>query len=71
MGNAWFSLVTAEMVAGQFGIGYFTWESYTLQKYDDIILGMITIGVLGMVSSLAIRKAFLYFIPWAAEQVKA
>ena len=71
MGNAWFSLVTAEMVAGQFGIGYFTWESYTLQKYDDIVLGMVTIGVLGMLSSLAIRKAFLHFIPWAAEEVGA
>jgi NitT/TauT family transport system permease protein len=65
MGNAWFSLVTAEMVAGQFGIGYYTWESYTLQKYPDIVLGMITIGVLGMLSSLLIKRIAWHFMPWA------
>lgn len=39
MGTSWFSLVTAEMISGQFGIGYFTWESYTLQNYPDIVVG--------------------------------
>ena len=35
MGTAWFCLVTAEMISGQYGIGYYTWESYTLQNYDE------------------------------------
>ena len=65
MGNAWFSLVTAEMVAGQFGIGYYTWESYTLQNYQDIVLGMITIGLLGMLSSVLIKRIAWQFMPWA------
>jgi len=65
MGNAWFSLVTAEMVAGQFGIGYYTWESYTLQNYNDIVLGMIAIGLLGMLSSLLIKRIARRFMPWA------
>ena len=65
MGNSWFSLVTAEMVAGQFGIGYYTWESYTLQKYPNIVLGMITIGLLGMLSSLLIKRIARSFMPWA------
>lgn len=29
MGTSWFSLVTAEMISGQFAIGYYTWEAYT------------------------------------------
>jgi NitT/TauT family transport system permease protein len=65
MGNAWFSLVTAEMVAGQFGIGYYTGESYTLQNYPNIVLGMITIGLLGMLSSLLIKRIAWLFMPWA------
>ena len=56
MGTSWFSLVTAEMISGQFGVGYYTWEAYTLQNYPDIVLGMITIGVLGMGSSYLIKK---------------
>lgn len=64
MGTSWFSLVTAEMISGQFGIGYFTWEAYTLQNYPDIVLGMISIGVLGMGSSLLIKGAGRLLTPW-------
>ena len=48
MGVAWVSLIAAEMISGQFGIGYFTWEAYSLVQYSDIALGMICIGVLGL-----------------------
>ena len=68
MGTSWFSLVTAEMISGQFGIGYYTWESYTLQKYPSIVLGMISIGILGMGSSLLIRVAGRVAMPWAASE---
>ena len=53
MGVAWVSLIAAEMISGQFGIGYFTWEAYSLVQYADIALGMICIGVLGLASSAA------------------
>lgn len=64
MGTSWFCLVTAEMISGQFGIGYYTWESYTLQNYADIIVGMLVIGALGMASSLLIRKIGAWLTPW-------
>ncbi|MCE4224080.1 ABC transporter permease [Methylobacterium sp. C25] len=64
MGTAWFCLVTAEMISGQYGIGYFTWESYTLQNYDDIVVGMLLIGLLGMGSSLVVRRLGRLATPW-------
>jgi NitT/TauT family transport system permease protein len=64
MGTSWFSLVTAEMISGQYGIGYYTWEAYTLQKYPSIVLGMIAIGVLGMGSSFLIRIVGRRLMPW-------
>jgi NitT/TauT family transport system permease protein len=64
MGTSWFSLVTAEMISGQYGIGYYTWEAYTLQKYPSIVLGMIAIGVLGMGSSFLIRVSGRRLMPW-------
>jgi NitT/TauT family transport system permease protein len=64
MGNSWFSLVTAEMISGQYGIGYYTWEAYTLQKYPNIVLGMIAIGLLGMGSSSLIRWGGRRMMPW-------
>ncbi len=64
MGTCWFCLVTAEMIAGQYGIGYFTWESYTLQNYPDIVVGMLLIGLLGMGSSLLIQRIGQRLTPW-------
>jgi NitT/TauT family transport system permease protein len=64
MGTAWFCLITAEMIAGQYGIGYFTWESYTLQNYADIVVGMALIGVLGMSSSLLVKRIGVALTPW-------
>lgn len=64
MGTAWFCLVTAEMIAGQYGIGYFTWESYTLQNYADIVVGMALIGTLGMGSSALVKRLGLLLTPW-------
>jgi NitT/TauT family transport system permease protein len=64
MGTSWFSLVTAEMISGQYGIGYYTWEAYTLQKYPNIVLGMISIGILGMGSSSLIKWCGRMWMPW-------
>jgi len=64
MGTSWFSLVTAEMISGQYGIGYYIWEAYTLQNYPDIVLGMISIGLLGMLSSILVRKLGDILMPW-------
>jgi NitT/TauT family transport system permease protein len=64
MGVAWVSLIAAEMISGQFGIGYFTWEAYSLIQYADIALGMITIGLLGLVSSLIVRGFGKLLMPW-------
>ncbi|WP_341679147.1 ABC transporter permease [Niveibacterium sp. SC-1] len=64
MGTAWFCLVTAEMISGQFGIGYYTWESYTVQNYAAIVVGMLVIGLFGMGSSALIRAAARVLMPW-------
>ncbi len=64
IGTAWFCLVTAEMISGQFGIGYFTWMSYTVQDYPSVVVGMVLIGLLGLGSSLAVRSVGGLFTRW-------
>jgi NitT/TauT family transport system permease protein len=66
MGVAWVSLIAAEMISGQFGVGYFTWEAYSLVNYPAIVLGMITIGVLGLTCSGIIRMVGVLMMPWLA-----
>jgi NitT/TauT family transport system permease protein len=54
MGVAWVSLIAAEMISGQFGIGYFTWEAYSLITYS------------GLLCSGGIRLVARISMPWLA-----
>ena len=71
MGTSWFCLVTAEMISGQFGIGYYTWSSYIIQNYPEIIVGMLLIGLLGMGSSWLIKRLGNLLTPWYRLQGKS
>lgn len=64
MGIAWMAVVAGEMISGKWGLGYRIWEAYTLIRYPLIVDGMIVIGILGFVSSTAIRAITLHLIPW-------
>ncbi|OLP17046.1 ABC transporter permease [Leptolyngbya sp. 'hensonii'] len=64
MGNSWFCLVTAEILAGRFGIGYLTWESYVTSNYPPIVMGMLLIGLLGAISSYVVDRATQWLMPW-------
>lgn len=64
MGVSWFSLLAGEIVSGRLGIGYFTWKAYELIQYPDIIIGMLTIGLLGTLSAGLIRLLGRPFLRW-------
>ncbi|BAZ70739.1 MAG: ABC transporter permease [Pelatocladus maniniholoensis HA4357-MV3] len=64
MGNAWFCLVTAEILAGRYGIGYLTWESYVTSNYPPIVMGMLLIGLMGAFSTYAVDKLTRLLMPW-------
>jgi len=70
MGVSWFSLLAGEIISGQYGIGYFTWNSYTLVEYPNIIIGMLTIGGLGTLSTWLVKKASKPALRWQESQVK-
>ncbi len=57
VGVAWICLVSAEMISGRLGVGYRTWQSYTLVDYPAVFVGMLTIGVLGFLTSAVIELA--------------
>ena len=64
MGVAWFSLLAGEIISGQYGIGYFTWDAYSLINYQDIVIGMLVIGVLGTLSTYAVRLCTRPLLKW-------
>lgn len=64
MGVSWFSLLAGEIISGQYGIGYFTWNAYSLIRYPDIVVGMIVIGLLGTLSTHAVRLLTRPLLAW-------
>jgi NitT/TauT family transport system permease protein len=64
MGITWEVVVAAEMIAGKSGLGYFTWASYVGGNYPQIIIGMVSIGIAGYLSSGLIRGVGKLLAPW-------
>lgn len=64
MGVSWFSLLAGEIISGQYGIGYFTWNAYSLINYPDIVVGMLVIGALGSLSTYLVRVAMSPALRW-------
>ena len=64
MGVSWFSLLAGEIISGQYGIGYFTWDAYSLINYQDIVVGMLVIGFLGTGSTAAIKAITKPMLAW-------
>lgn len=55
IGVSWFSLVAGEMVSGQYGLGYLINTSYSMVRYPTIIIGMVTLGAVGYLTSTLVR----------------
>lgn len=55
IGVAWICVISAEMISGRLGVGYRTWQAYTVLAYPDVFVGIITIGILGFATSAAVE----------------
>jgi len=64
MGVAWFSLVAAEMVSGDFGLGYLILSSYVNSVTVPMVIGMLTLGFVGWFSSALVRMLGDRLMQW-------
>ena len=69
MGAAWFSLVAGEMIAAQYGLGFIIWEAYNLIQYPTIVIGMITLGLAGYLSSVLVRLLGQRLMSWRVSKL--
>jgi NitT/TauT family transport system permease protein len=69
IGVCWFSLVAAEMVSGQYGLGYVINNSYTNVRYPTIIIGMVTLGFVGYATSAMVRAIGNRLMQWRMREI--
>jgi NitT/TauT family transport system permease protein len=60
-------LVAAEFVATKSGLGYLIWNSWELLQVDIMFVGIVTIGILGLITSALFQEIERKVIPWKAE----
>lgn len=60
----WEVVIAAEMASGDNGLGYLTWNSYMSHSMIGILVGMLSIGIAGIVSSLAVSWFGRRLMPW-------
>lgn len=61
---AWMCVVASEMVAVDRGIGFMMIEARNLFRTEDVLLGMVLVGVLGFALDLALRKVEEKVLKW-------
>jgi NitT/TauT family transport system permease protein len=64
LGVAWMSIVAAELVGTQRGLGYMISEARFHLDIERIVVGMFVIGVLGVASDRGMRWLQSVLVPW-------
>ncbi len=64
VGNAWKSVVAAEMLAATKGIGHMIEYARELAQPSKMFVGLLTIGIFGLLIDFSIRKLQKVLIKW-------
>jgi NitT/TauT family transport system permease protein len=65
LGWAWTYVIVAELIGASSGIGHMITDSQALLATDQIIFGIIVIGLIGLVSDMAFKQLNGRLFPWA------
>jgi NitT/TauT family transport system permease protein len=65
LGWAWTYVIVAELIGASSGIGHMITDSQALLATDQIIFGIIVIGVIGLVSDVLFKWTNRRLFPWA------
>ncbi len=65
LGIGWMCIVAAEFVGGKMGLGFYIWAAYSIGgKGEEIIAGMISIGLIGYFMDRALLELEKRLLPW-------
>ena len=66
LGWAWTYVIVAELIGAASGIGHMITDSQSLLATDQIIFGIIVIGLIGLVTDFAFKALNRALFPWAS-----
>jgi len=60
----WDVVIAAEMIASDSGLGRLTWEGYVSSTPEVLVIGMISIGLAGYLSTKVVNIIERNMMPW-------
>jgi NitT/TauT family transport system permease protein len=57
LGWCWTYLIIAEIVAAEFGLGFVIWQARRFFQTPEVMAGVVTIGIIGLLTDQVIRAA--------------
>jgi ABC-type nitrate/sulfonate/bicarbonate transport system permease component len=70
LGVGWMALVAAELVGANSGLGFLINDARSMLRTDTIVVGMLTIGLIGLLIDLTIRLLSRRLLPWSLAMTK-
>jgi taurine transport system permease protein len=67
MGVCWGTVVAAELVAAEKGVGMMIKVASRFQSTDIVLMGIILIGIIGFAIDMLIRWAERVLVPWKGK----
>ncbi len=64
LGLSWVLLIAAEVIASSDGLGWLIWDARNFSRPDDMLVGMLAVGILGKISDSAIIALQKYALRW-------
>ncbi len=64
----WNVVIAAEMIASDSGLGRMTWEGYVSSTPEVVLIGMISIGLAGYLSSITVDWIESRMMPWREKR---
>jgi len=64
LANAWVCVVAAELIAAERGVGYIIVDGREMSRPDLVIAGMISIGLIGKLMDVLLRRLERRLLPW-------
>ncbi|MFW0792121.1 ABC transporter permease [Gordonia sp. CPCC 205333] len=68
LGVAWLSLIVAEQINADAGLGYLVMNARTFFRNDIIVLGLVIYAILGLVSDSIVRGLEAYLLRWRTQR---
>ena len=68
LGVGWMCVVTAELIAAQTGLGYLIQQSRMLFQINNVVAGMVTIGLVGFAMSAILERIERRVNAWAPSE---